>query len=85
MGGCPSSALAGEISLQLGILNLLPFPILDGGMILLLLIESALRHDISLAIKERIYTAAFVVLMAFIAFTIFNDVSKLPLFTHIKP
>ena len=39
--------LAGEISLNLGILNLMPFPILDGGMILLLLIESALRHDIS--------------------------------------
>jgi regulator of sigma E protease len=77
--------LAGEISLNLGILNLLPFPILDGGMILLLLIESALRHDISLAIKERILTAAFVVLVAFIAFTVFNDVTKLPVFTHLKP
>jgi regulator of sigma E protease len=66
-------------------LNLLPFPILDGGMILLLLIESFLRHDISLVIKERIYTAAFVVLMAFIAFTIFNDVSKLQVFMHVKP
>jgi hypothetical protein len=52
----PKFGLASEISLQLGILNLLPFPILDGGMILLLLIESVLRHDISLAIKERIYT-----------------------------
>jgi len=77
--------LAGEISLNLGILNLLPFPILDGGMILLLLIESALRHDISLAIKERILSAALVVLMAFIAFTVFNDISKLPFFTHLKP
>ncbi len=77
--------LASEISLQLGILNLMPFPILDGGMILLLLIESVLRHDISLAIKERIYTAAFVVLMAFFAFVLFNDVSRLGLFAHIKP
>ena len=84
-GWYPKFGLAGEISLQLGILNLLPFPILDGGMILLLLIESVLRRDISLAIKERIYQAAFVVLMAFIAFTIFNDVSKLELFTHVKP
>ncbi len=84
-GWYPKFALAGEISLQLGILNLLPFPILDGGMILLLLIESVLRHDISMAIKERIYQAAFVVLMAFFAFIIFNDVSKLPLFTHVKP
>lgn len=84
-GWYPKFALASEISLQLGMLNLFPFPILDGGMILLLLIESLLRHDISLAIKERIYTAAFVVLMAFIAFTIFNDVSKLQLFMHVKP
>jgi regulator of sigma E protease len=84
-GWYPKFGLASEISLQLGILNLLPFPILDGGMILLLLIESALRKDISLAIKERIYQAAFVVLMAFMAFTIFNDVSKLDLFKHLKP
>jgi len=84
-GWYPKFGLASEISLQLGILNLLPFPILDGGMILLLLIESALRHDISVTIKERIYQAAFVVLMAFMAFTIFNDVSKLELFRHLKP
>jgi len=85
-GWQPKFQLASQISLQLGILNLLPFPILDGGMILLLLIESLLRHDISLVIKERIYTAAFVVLMAFVAFTIFNDVSRLQLFTHVvKP
>jgi regulator of sigma E protease len=84
-GWMPKFDLASEISLQLGILNLLPFPILDGGLILLLLIESALRHDISLAIKERIYTAAFVVLMAFFAFVLFNDVSRLGLFNHVKP
>ena len=84
-GWMPKFGLASEISLQLGILNLLPFPILDGGMILLLLIESILRHDISLVIKERIYTAAFVVLMAFFAFVLFNDVSRLGLFAHVKP
>ncbi|MGA3032391.1 MAG: RIP metalloprotease RseP [Terracidiphilus sp.] len=84
-GYFPKFGLAAEISLQLGILNLLPFPILDGGMILLLLIESALRHDISLVIKERIYQAAFVVLTAFFVFVLFNDVSKLGLFSHFKP
>jgi regulator of sigma E protease len=84
-GWFPKFGLAGEISLQLGILNLLPFPILDGGMILLLLIESALRHDISLSIKERIYQAAFVVLTAFFVFVLFNDVSKLGLIPHFKP
>ena len=47
-------------------------------MILLLLIESVLRHDISINVKERIYQAAFVVLVVFFAFIIFNDVTKLP-------
>ena len=84
-GWLPKFTLAAQISLQLGILNLLPFPILDGGMILFLLIESVIRRDISLAIKERIYTAAFVVIVAFMVFTIFNDVSRLPVFVHIKP
>jgi regulator of sigma E protease len=84
-GWYPKFGLAGEISLNLGILNLLPFPILDGGLILLLLIESTIRRDISINVKERIYQAAFVVLLAFFAFVIFNDVTKLPIFTHLKP
>jgi regulator of sigma E protease len=77
--------LGASISLNLGILNLLPFPILDGGMILFLLIESVLRHSININVKERIYQAAFVVLLAFFAFVIFNDVTKLPIFAHLKP
>lgn len=84
-GWLPKFGLAGEISLNLGILNLLPFPILDGGLVLLLLIESVIRRDIGLNVKERIYQAAFVVLVAFFVFIIFNDVTKLPIFTHVKP
>jgi regulator of sigma E protease len=84
-GWLPKFGLAGEISLNLGILNLMPFPILDGGLILLLLIESVIRRDISIDVKERIYQAAFVVLVAFFAFIIFNDVTKLPIFSHMKP
>jgi regulator of sigma E protease len=84
-GWLPKFGLAAAISINLGILNLMPFPILDGGLILLLLIESILRHDISLNVKERIYQAAFVVLVVFFAFIIFNDVTKLPIFTHLKP
>jgi regulator of sigma E protease len=84
-GWQPKFLLAAEISLNLGILNLMPFPILDGGMILFLLIESLIRRDIGVAIKERIYQAAFVVIMAFFVFIIFNDVTKLPFFAHMKP
>jgi regulator of sigma E protease len=81
----PKFGLAASISLNLGILNLLPFPILDGGLILMLLVESLMRRDISLIVKERIYQAAFVVLVAFFAFIMFNDVSKLQFFSHFRP
>ena len=81
----PLFSVTSLISLNLGILNLLPIPVLDGGMILFLFIESILRHDVSMKIKERVYQAAFVVLMVFFVFIIFNDVSKLPMFTHVKP
>jgi regulator of sigma E protease len=84
-GWSPKFGLAATISLNLGILNLLPFPILDGGMILFLLIESLIRRDIGINVKERIYQAAFVVLAAFFLLITFNDVSKLPFFTHLKP
>jgi len=84
-GWLPKFVLAAGISLNLGILNLMPFPILDGGLIMLLIIESVIRRDINIYVKERIYQAAFVVLLVFFAFIIVSDVSKLPLFTHLKP
>ena len=65
------------ISLNLGILNLFPIPIMDGGVILLLGIEAIMRHDISIHIKERIYQAAFVFLVLFAAIVIYNDVVKI--------
>jgi regulator of sigma E protease len=64
------------ISLNLAIFNLLPIPILDGGMILMLLVESVMRRDIKQEVKERVYQAAFVFLVLFAAVVIFNDVSK---------
>jgi regulator of sigma E protease len=70
-------ALMAMISLNLGIFNLLPIPILDGGLILLTTIEGIMRRDISQRLKERIYQTAFVFLVIFAAFVIFNDVSKM--------
>ncbi len=75
-GWTPLLALTAAISLNLGIFNLLPIPILDGGVILLLLVESLMRRDISLRIKERIYQAAFVFLVLFAAMVIYNDLVK---------
>ena len=74
-----------EISVNLGILNLLPFPILDGGMILFLLIESVMRRDVNIEIKERVYQVAFVLIIVFFAYIMFNDISKLGMFAQGKP
>jgi regulator of sigma E protease len=69
--------LMSEISLNLGIFNLLPIPILDGGMILFLVIEAIMRRDLNQQIKERVYQVAFVCLIVFAVFVIFNDITKL--------
>jgi regulator of sigma E protease len=75
-GWTPLMSLTAAISLNLGIFNLLPIPILDGGVILFLLIEGLMRRDISLAIKERVYQAAFVFLVLFAVMVIYNDLMK---------
>ncbi len=82
MGSWTVLALMAGISLNLGIFNLLPMPVLDGGMILFLLIESVMRRDVNARLKERIYQAAFVCIVLFAAFVILNDLTKLPIFTH---
>jgi regulator of sigma E protease len=64
------------LSVSLAVINLLPIPILDGGMLLMLLIEGALRRDIKLEIKERVYQAAFVFLILFFVVVTYYDVAK---------
>ncbi len=73
--------LMSSISLNLGILNLMPFPVLDGGMILFLLIEAVMRRDVNQVLKERVYQVAFVCLILFAVLVMFNDISKL----HLRP
>lgn len=71
------------ISLQLGIFNLLPIPILDGGMITLLAIEGLIRRDLSINLKEKIVQVGFVFLILLMGFAVFNDLSKVIDFTRI--
>lgn len=75
-GWTPLMSLTAAISLNLGIFNLLPIPILDGGVIMFLLIEGLMRRDISMSIKERVYQAAFVFLVLFAVMVIYNDLMK---------
>jgi len=65
------------ISLNLGILNIMPIPILDGGVILLLIIESLLGRDLSLRMKERIVQASVVFILMVMVIVLYNDVVKL--------
>jgi regulator of sigma E protease len=64
------------LSLNLGLFNLLPIPILDGGLILLLFIEALMRRDISQTLKERIYQVAFAFLIFLVIVSVYNDVMR---------
>lgn len=66
--------LMAMISLQLGIMNLLPIPVLDGGHIMILLIEGAARRDLSLRVKERIQQLGFAALATLMIVVLYNDV-----------
>jgi regulator of sigma E protease len=66
-----------SLSLNLGILNLMPIPILDGGNILLLTMEGIRRRDFSLAFKERFIQVGLVFLLALFAYVMYNDVVRL--------
>jgi regulator of sigma E protease len=70
-------SLMATVSLNLAIFNLLPIPILDGGVILLLLIETLIRRDLSLSLKETVFKLGFVFLMVVVAFVLYNDITKL--------
>jgi regulator of sigma E protease len=70
-------ALMAVVSLNLAIFNLLPIPILDGGVILLLLVEMVMGRDVSLTVKENILKVGFVFLMMVVVFVLYNDISKL--------
>lgn len=64
------------ISINLGILNLLPIPILDGGNILLLAIEGIMRRDLSLSFKERFVQVGLVFLLVIFAIVMYNDILR---------
>ena len=68
--------MVGFLSISIGLMNLLPIPILDGGHITILVIESVMRRDMSLIVKERITQVGFMMLMTLMAVVIFFDLAK---------
>ena len=69
--------LMSMVSLNLAIFNLLPIPILDGGVILLLLVEMLIGRDLSMPVKEAVIKVGFVFLMLVTVFALYNDISKI--------
>ncbi len=76
-GAATFIGLMAAVSLNLAIFNLLPIPILDGGVILMLLVEMLLRRDVDLKVKEAVVKVGFVFLMVVVVFVIYNDISKM--------
>ena len=69
--------LMAAVSLNLAVFNLLPVPILDGGVMLLLLVEMLLRRDLDLRVREAVVRVGFVFLMMVVVFVLYNDISKI--------
>lgn len=68
--------LMSMVSLNLAIFNLLPIPVLDGGGILVLLVEMVRRRDLSLQLKERVLQVGLAFLLMMVVFVLYNDISK---------
>jgi regulator of sigma E protease len=68
--------LMAAISLNLGIMNLLPIPVLDGGVIAIILIETLIRRDLSLGLREKITQVGFVMLILLAVVVTYNDIIK---------
>lgn len=75
-GMIPLLSFMAFVSLQLGIFNLFPIPILDGGVITLLAIEGLMGRDLSLRVKERIFQVGFIFLIVLMGIVIINDLYK---------
>jgi regulator of sigma E protease len=77
--------LMASISLNLGLLNLMPIPILDGGHILIMALEGIARRDFSMRVKEKMLLAGFVLLMTLMVTVIYNDLTRITWIERLMP
>ena len=78
-------SLMAVISLNLGLLNLMPVPVLDGGHILIMALEGVARRDFSMQVKEKMLLAGFVVLMVLMVTVIYNDLTRVSWIERLMP
>ena len=69
--------LIAYLSINLGVINLLPFPAFDGGRILFLFIEKISRKPISKKIENTIHMIGFILIIALMIYVTFNDIIRL--------
>jgi regulator of sigma E protease len=77
--------LTALLSVNIGIVNLLPIPVLDGGHIFIMALETLVRRDFSLAVKEKMLFAGFVALMALMVTVIYNDLTRIAWIERLMP
>jgi regulator of sigma E protease len=78
-------SLMGMISLNLGLLNLMPIPVLDGGHIAILALEGVSRRDFSMKVKEKMLLAGFVLLLMLMVTVIYNDLTRIQWISKLIP
>jgi regulator of sigma E protease len=85
MGWIALLTLMASISLNLGLLNLLPIPVLDGGHIFIMALEGIARRDFSTQVKEKMFLAGFVLLMMLMVTVIYNDLTRISWVERLMP
>jgi regulator of sigma E protease len=78
-------SLMAMISLNLGLLNLMPVPVLDGGHIFILSLEGLARRDFSMKVKEKMLLAGFVLLLMLMVTVIYNDLMRIQWIEKLVP
>ena len=81
----PIFQLMAMISLNLGLLNLMPIPVLDGGHIAILFLEGISRRDFSMKVKEKMLLAGFVLLLMLMVTVIYNDLMRIQWIERLVP
>ena len=84
-GWIPLFTLMAMISLNLGLLNLMPVPVLDGGHIAILALEGLSRRDFSMKVKEKMLLAGFVLLVMLMVTVIYNDLMRVEWIGRLMP
>ncbi len=83
MGVVAFASLVALISINLGFINLLPVPMLDGGHLFFFGLEAIRRKPVALQVQEMAYRVGFLMLMGFMAFVTFNDLARFGLFAKL--